>query len=290
MSGVSTTAPEASGEGRIARSWRLSRAAWSVVRSDRALLTLAIISGLLGAAAIALIFGLSDAFGDGHDSGGRLALIALVLGYPLTFVSVFFNTAIAAAAAAALDGRRLSLGEALAVPTRRIGQVALWALMAAVVGVVLEQLASRLPLLGSIVVRLLGVGWSLASLFAIPILAIDDCSAPQSLRRSAQLVKERWGEGVGGNVIVTAWMILVIFPLVLVLGVALIATGSEPGARDTVIAIAAVVFIAVIAVGAVVRQTFAVALYQYAKTNTAQGPFQEHDLGSPFASKRRMFS
>jgi hypothetical protein len=34
---------------------------------------------------------------------------------------------------------------------------------------------------------------------------------PQCLRRSAHLVKERWGEGISGNVIVTAWMILVTF-------------------------------------------------------------------------------
>jgi hypothetical protein len=45
-------------------------------------------------------------------------------------------------AAAALDGRRLTLSQALVVRTRRIGQVALWALIAAVVGFVLEQLAS----------------------------------------------------------------------------------------------------------------------------------------------------
>ena len=77
-----------------------------------------------------------------------------IFAYPLTFLSVFLNTAIAAAAAAALEGRRLSLGQALAVPVRRIGAVAVWALIAAVVGFVLEQLASRLPLGGSIAARL----------------------------------------------------------------------------------------------------------------------------------------
>jgi hypothetical protein len=38
------------GEGRIARSWRLTRSAWQVVRTDRALLTLAVLSGVLGVA------------------------------------------------------------------------------------------------------------------------------------------------------------------------------------------------------------------------------------------------
>jgi hypothetical protein len=261
-----------------------------VVRHDRALLILAMISGLFGAASVAVIFGVAGFYGHRHFNEGHLALIALILAYPLTFLSVFFNTAIAAAAAAALEGNRLSLGEALAVPTRRVGQVALWALIAAVVGVVLEQLANRLPLGGSIVARLVGVGWSLASLFAIPILAVEGCSAPQCLSRSAHIVKERWGEGISGNVIVTAWTVIVMLPLALILGFGLAATGNDPGARDTLIAVAVVVFISIIAISAVVRQTFAVALYRYAKTESAQGPFLERDLQSPFSSKRRMFS
>src|SRR5664280_1441329 len=93
------------GEGRIARSWRLTKAAWSVVRRDRTLLMLACIAAAAGVAGMGLIFA------------------AGVFAYPLTFVSVFLNTAIAAAAAAALDGRGLTVGQALAVPTRRIGQV-----------------------------------------------------------------------------------------------------------------------------------------------------------------------
>jgi hypothetical protein len=167
----------------------------AVVSSDRALLTLAALSGVLGVGGVAVIFGLAGLFGAGGGvSRGHVAVSALVVAYPLMFVSVFLNTAIAAA----LDGRRLSVGEALAVPARQVGTVALWALIAASVGVLLEQIASRLPLGGSIVVRLVGVGWSLASLFAIPVLALEECSAPQCLKRSAHVVKERWGEGISG--------------------------------------------------------------------------------------------
>ena len=273
-------------EGRIARSWRLTRAAWSVVRSDRSLLTLAAVAGITGAAGIAVIFAVGGSFGHGHFSEERMAIVALIAAYPLMFVSVFFNTAIAAAAAAALDGRHLSLGEALAVPMRRIGVVAMWSLIAAVVGVVLEQLASRLPLGGSIAARLVGVAWSLASLFAIPIIALEDCSAPEALKRSAQLIKKRWGEGIGGNVIISAWMILVMLPLIVVLGFVLAATGGDAGVRDAVIVVGILAFVGIVALQLVVRQTFAVALYRYATTSATQGPFGERDLQSPFSRKR----
>jgi signal peptidase I len=277
---------DAQAQGRIARSWRLTRAAWQLVRADRALLILALFSGLLGLVGIGLIFGLSELLRGAHvGKAGGPALAAVALAYPLTFISVFLNTAIAAAAIALLDGRRLSLREALAVPARRIGRVALWALLAAGVGLLLEQVASRLPLLGSVATRLVGLAWSLASLFAIPILAAEGCSAPQCLRRSAELVKSRWGEGISGNVIITAWVLLVAIPLGVLVGIGVGATRHQAQARDTVIALAGVLLLSLVAVAAVVRQTFAVALYRYATTGAAQGPFEVEDLQSPFRAK-----
>jgi hypothetical protein len=273
-------------EGRIARSWRLTRAAWQVVRTDRSMLALAAISVLVGVVALAAMFVLAGAFEKGHLKGDELALFALIFAYPLTFLSVFFNTAIAAAAAAALDGRHLTVGQALAVPSRKLGTVALWSLIAAVVGVVLEQLANRLPLGGSIAARLVGVGWSLASLFAVPIIALEDVSATDALKRSAGVVKKRWGETIGGTVIIGAWMALAILGLVIVFAVAAVATNDVPAVRDFVIGVGVLALVAVFALQLLVRQTFAVALYRYATEGSAQGPFAEHDLQSPFGRKR----
>lgn len=126
-----------------------------------------------------------------HLVDGRVAIVALIIAYPLMFISTFFNTAIAAAASARLQGRRLSLSQALAVPASRIAQLAVWALMATIFGVVLEQLARRLPLAGAILARVVGLAWSVASLFALPILAIEGGSALHALKRSTQLVKQR---------------------------------------------------------------------------------------------------
>jgi len=277
------------GEGRIARSWRLTRSAWRVVSRDRALLTLAALSGVLGVVAVVVIFGASGLFGSGNFSRGRIALVALAGAYPFMFFSVFVNTAIAAAAAAAMVGRRLSVREALAVPAQRIGTIALWALIAAGVGVVLEQISSRLPFGGSIVVRLVGVGWSLASLFAIPILALEECSAPQCLKRSAAVVKERWGEGISGSVMITAWMVLVTIPLAGVAAVAIGASLGQPAVRDGVIIVALLAFVAISALAGAVRQTFAVALYRYATTGSGEGPFEQRDLQAPFSRKRGLF-
>jgi len=273
-------------EGRIARSWRLTRAAWDVVRNDRSLLALGAISAVTGGVGLALIFILGGSFQNGRLKSDQLGLYALIFAYPLTFISVFFNTAIAAAASAALEGRHLSVGQALAVPTRKLGTVALWSLIAAVVGFLLEQAASRLPLGGSIAARLVGLGWSLASLFAIPIIALEDCSAPEALKRSSHTVKKRWGEGIGGSLIIGAWTAIAVLVAIVVFVVAAVATNDVPDVRDAVIVLGVLVLAAIVALQLVVRQTFAVALYRYAIDGSAQGPFAEGDLQSPFARKR----
>jgi hypothetical protein len=290
VSGQDSIAASPPSEGRLARSWRLSKAAWQVVRDDRALLTLGAISVVTGAIGLALIFVLSGSFDHGRLAGDQIALFALIFAYPLTFLSVFLNTAIAAAAAAALEGRRLTLGQALAVPIRRIGAVAMWALIAAIVGFVLEQLASRLPLGGSIAARLVGLGWGLASLFAVPILALEDCSAPEALKRSSRVVKKRWGESIGGNVIIGAWMALAVLAIVVVFAIAAVATNDVPAVRDAVIAVGVLALVSVIALQLLVRQTFAVALYRFATTGDAPGPFADGDLRSPFGRSRRRSS
>lgn len=162
--------------------------------------------------------------------------------------------------------------------------------IAALLGVVVEQIINRLPFGGSIVARLAGYAWALASLFAIPALAIEDCPATRCLQRSGQLVRQRWGEGISGNVIVTAWMFLLAIPLIFVVVVGLAVSDGHIAALIAVLALGALALFAIVAIGAVVRQTFVVALYRYAISEDTPGPFDERDLRAPFGRRRRGLS
>jgi hypothetical protein len=277
--------PYASGEGRITRSWRLTRAAWRLVGYDDTLKGLAVLGALAGLAGLALLLVLGGVFSGARVSRGHMLVVAALLAYPLTLVSTFINTAIAAAAASALEGRPLSTRQALAVAYGRLGRIAVWALIAALVGLVIEQIASRLPAGGSIVARLAGYGWSLASLFAIPVLALEECSPVDCLKRSAGLVRERWGEGIVGGIIITAWTTIAVLLLGVAAAVAIAAVDSTE-ARVFFAVLAGLALVAIVAAQSVVRQTFVVALYRYATTGTAEGPFSEEDLRAPFTPKR----
>lgn len=273
-------------EGRIRRSWRLTNAAWDLVRRDRTLLALALMGIGFATAAAFLIFYLSGYVQHPDRGRGHLAVVAFLALYPSTLVSVFFNVALARAASEALDGRSISLREALATSLRRLDQIALWSLISVVVGLLLEQIASRLPLGGRIASSIVGAAWALATIFVVPILALEGRGATQAIRRSSHLLRERWGEGLAGNLTIGFWVGIVTIPVVFVFCIALGLTKPYPAAAGAVVIVDLVVLVLISAVAAALRQVFAVVLYRYA-TAGVSGGFSAEDLEGPFAERKR---
>jgi Family of unknown function (DUF6159) len=276
-------------EGRVQRSARLVGVAWDTIKRDRAMLVLAAVAAIFNLAGTVLILKFAGWHHGRVSSQGRLLLVAAIAAYPLTFVSVFLNVALAAAASARLDGRRIDLFEALGIAMERIGQIALWSALAAGVGVLLQELANRLPGGGRLASWALGAAWALVTMFAIPILALEGCGAVSCVRRSAGLMRERWGEGLTGNVAIGAVFGVVagVCGGVTGLGLSLSAEGSNGAFVFVAIGLAGIVLSMTLA-GAT-RQVFAVALYRYALTGEATGGFELADLERPTRPKRRLF-
>src|SRR3954454_21772222 len=174
------------------------------------MLMLAGVSAAANIVGVLLLFKLAGWHaGERPPQGGRIALVSLIAAYPLTFLSVFLNVGTAAASARCLEGHRLGLFDALGVAAGRLGQIALWSALATGVGLLLQELASRLPAGGRLASWILGAAWALVTLFAIPILALEGCGALSCVKRSAGLMRERWGEALTGTVAVNGVFTLV---------------------------------------------------------------------------------
>ena len=281
--------PYLGGEGRIERSSRLIGIAWNTIRRDRAMLLLAAISAVATLVGTLLIFKFSHWHAGRGADNGRLLLVTAIAAYPLTFISVFLNVALAAAASAALEGRRMGALEALGIATERIGQIALWSALAAGVGVLLQELASRLPGGGRLASWALGAAWGLVTLFAIPILALEGCGAVSCVKRSAGLMRERWGEGLTGTVAVNAAFAVSggVCGGIIGIGFGVAQESSAVGYGFIAVGVAGMMLSVTIANA--VRQVFSVALYRYATTGAAAGGYAETDLKSPTVPKRRVF-
>ena len=126
--------------GRFARSLDLARAAWSVVRADKELMLLPVLSVaalllILGSLAVpvALLGGLRPDAVSG-EPGAVPALGVLVFYIVAYFVTLFFNTALVGAAMIRMDGGNPRLGDGLRIAWERAGRIFGYACIAATSG------------------------------------------------------------------------------------------------------------------------------------------------------------
>lgn len=127
-----------------------------------------------------------------------LAGVYLVNMFLATMANVAFNSQIMAA----LQGKPVSIQQGLELACRRWKPVLFWSLVAGFVGLIIRSLEERWALVGRLVAGLIGLAWSTASIFAIPIIVQEpDLANPfRVLARSATTIKRTWGEMLVGYV------------------------------------------------------------------------------------------
>jgi hypothetical protein len=268
----------------MARGWRLTKASWAVIRNDPTMISIALIGagcGLAGAAAIAYFSGY---FHSPSHARGHVALVAAIALYPLTFISVFFNVALAGAAAAHFDGHPIGVREALGISWKRVGRIAQWALLAAGVGLIIDQLASRIPFAGRIAAWLFEAAWALATIFAVPLLAFEGRGPIDTAKGSVHLVKGKWGEGITGLLGIGAWTVVGMVPAGLLVGIG-VGIHHDPNLSAALIAIGIGAILLVSALSEATQEVFSVALYRYANGATETGAFAPADLADPFTRR-----
>jgi hypothetical protein len=246
-------------EGAFARSWFFLRRVWALFRGDWSLIAVAAVSALLNALAAALLFGGATLL-DGVDPRLKIALTCTLLALPVTVASTYCGVALLTLAQARFAGERRTAREGFRAANGRLGAILGWSLIAVGVGALLRLLADRLPFGGALVAWVGGVAWSLATMFAVPVLAVEDVSPVRAGRRSVEVFRARWGDGLAGTITVTALTMLVSVPalIAIVIGV------QVGGAAGLALVAAGAVGFAVARTGSEVgQQLFALALYRH---------------------------
>ena len=157
------------------------------------------------------------------------------------------------------DGLRIAAGH--------IGRIASWALVSATVGWILSTLRDRRSLLGRLLASGLGLAWTLITYLIIPVLILEERGTMESIQRSAELFKKRWGEEVAGSfgfgflslflLLPGGVIVLMVFPFDRVLAI-----------------IIAVWYVAILAaITSAVKGIFTVALYRYATLGETSNGF-----------------
>jgi uncharacterized protein DUF6159 len=286
---------------RVRRSWDLMGETWEVLREDQELVLFPIISGicsLLVLASFAVPFLMRIPWGQVTSSGshsvpvsmGHWDYVWLFLYYLATyFVVVFFNSGLVACVRIRLDGGNPTVRDGFAFATANIGRIFQWAVVSATVGTILRTVEERAGWLGQIVISLIGLAWSLATAFVVPVLVHEQVGPIEAVKRSAQTFRKTWGETVVANIGLSLAFTLLslaalpVLILAIVGGVMLMDTSAAVGLVVLLggLALCLIYWIALGIVQSTLQSIFLTACYQYATTGVVPGAFSpDHIVGA----------
>ena len=118
------------------------------------------------------------------------------------FIATFCNVAFYHEILAALSGQPVSLVRGLKFAFSKLWSILMWSLFAGLVGFLIRMIEERLELVGRIIGRLVGLAWSIAAVFVIPVIVTEEQNANPFtvLRKSAGILKKTWGEALIGYI------------------------------------------------------------------------------------------
>ena len=293
--------------GTFRRSVELFKASWLVLRQDKELMWLPVISVVatlvamapfaLGAVGLFALDGGSSATTSGSQSssgaGSIGGIVLLFVAYFVAaYVAIFFQAALVLGANDRMTGGDPTVRSALSAAWANKGRIAGWAAISASVSMVLQAVEQRSGILGRIVVGLVGMAWTLVTLLVLPILVIEQVGVKEAFTRSAEAFKRTWGENVVGNggigLVSFLAMLLVLLCAAPFLAIGAGAGGGAAGGVMLTIGVLVLV-VGLVVVGvfsAAMGGVFRTALYRYAVLGEESGGFTHEQIAGAFRPKR----
>lgn len=200
-------------------------------------------------------------------------------------VSTFVNVAFYHEIMRSLAGERASLRSGLAFAASRIRSILAWSLFASSVGFVLQRLSERLGPAGRFALRFIGVAWSVAATFVIPVIIREESVNPlHLLRASAATIKKTWGEAILGFVGIQST------PFILLAGAGLlIAFQLSDGMGDNywlLIGVVGLFFFVLQMIANTVNAIYRCALYVYATEGVVPEPYTAALMDSAWSVRK----
>lgn len=283
------------------RSWKITQLTFKVINQDRELIWFALLSFIFSTLfAIAMIVPsvvpTLMAEGISKDSLQVFQYVIIFLTYfGLAFIATFFNVCVVYTTKVRFEGGNATFGESMRFAFTKLSLIFQWSLLSATVGLllrILDNLASRLgkggQIVASILIGLLGMTWSIISIFVVPVLVYEGLGPIDAVKKSTQVIKKTWGESLirhfGLGLIqffVFVIIIVLSFGLTYVLANAFDVSGLIIG-----IGVGVLLMLLVGLVFSVANTIFNTALYVYANKSLVPTGFDEESVKDAFTKKR----
>lgn len=279
--------------GSIRRSIDLLKQSWEVLKQDRELLWLPVLSALVAAvvaAAVLIPVALTqdwdaltadtEAAQDQLSTGTYVAFAVLSLA--LAFVSIFFRAALVSGAHERMSGGDPTIRSAVAGAVERLPKLFTWAVITTIVGTLLRAIEQRSGALGRIVISIVGMAWTVTTFLVIPVIIIEDRGAVASTKRSVDLFRSTWGENLTAQVGFGFLGFLAFIPIFVVAAIGA-AIGTLLG--FVLLAVAFAAGILLVTVLSALGGIFQTALYHYAVGTALAKEFDRTVLRDSFEPK-----
>ena len=226
-----------------------------------------------------------------HVAPSPSAMAYFVIAYFLSmFLATFFNVAFVHEIFDALDGKSVSVSEGIAFALTKIKPILMWTLFAGLVGLLIKALEERFGFFGRMVIRFIGVAWSVASVFVIPVLVLEEHSDNpiEVVKQSAGVIRKAWGEALAGYAGLQVGGFLVVASMFIVGGLSGWAGWASQSFTPVVIGLVSWLAFAcafTYALG-VAGQIYLCVLYRFATAGTVPAGYTTEMLGSAWTPKK----
>jgi Ca2+/Na+ antiporter len=264
---------------RLSLGWGYAKQSLAIVRKDGALTALAAIGFALGLAlAIGPLAAATWAFETETDVIGFAA--AAVACFAFYIGLTFSGVAVASAAAEVISGEDAKVTTSLGAASRRLGPILGWSVVGTLVALVLALARGKGGRGANTLASAGNEAWSLVTFLAVPVIAFEGLSPMATLKRSASLFRERWGEQVSGTVSISlVFFLLSLVPLMLVIAGIVEAASYGPSVLGVTSAIVGLIALAAIGfLGRAASATFGAIVYRYATTGEVPATIARWDL------------
>ena len=119
------------------------------------------------------------------------------------FVATYLNVAFYTEILKAIRGGGVDIANGFRTANSKILQIFFWACLAGSVGIIIKLIEEKLDFLGQIIMKIIGIAWSIAALFVIPVIVTEELTNrnPFSyLKKSSSIIVKTWGESLVGYV------------------------------------------------------------------------------------------
>jgi hypothetical protein len=282
--------------GKFSRSWELVKQSFAILRSDKQLMLFPVLSAI-ACLIITLVIGtggtllmmpaMASAAANGeqfHPNQSPVFMLGIFALYVANyFLIVFFNVALVGVANSRLMGGTWTFRDGIELAWARKGTILQWALVAATVGMILRTIEERMGLIGRLVMRIIGIAWALACYFVVPVLAFEDLTPVQAVKRSSKLFKETWGEKVIGGFSFSLVSFVLTMPAIGIFVAAIIYGGVKGLLVGFAFLVLYLLMLSVIM--SAVQGIFNAALYRYACFKQVPPAFDAELITSAWAPK-----